>query len=179
MSKQPDPDEPKPTEFTLVVFDVDGTLTPAFSIWEHIHKKLGTWYRSGGGKELLGLYLEEEIDYLRSCELDALLWKGQPLKKIQEIVGEISYKRGVAETLPKLREMGFRVVLVSTGLTVLTDRIHREFGLDFSVANHLIDRDGILKKGTRKGDMLLFRARSWPPARPKREFESHTECGLP
>jgi len=29
-----------------------------------------------------------------------------------------------------------------------------------------------------KGDMLPFGVRPWSPARPKREFGSHTECGL-
>jgi phosphoserine phosphatase len=130
--------------FDLIVFDVDGTLTPAFSIWEHIHKELGTWYGSGGGKDLLRRYLEQEIDYFRFCYLDALMWKGQPLTGIYEIVSQMRYNHGVSEALLGLKGLGYKIALVSTGLTVMTDRIHGEFGLDFSVANHLITRNGIL-----------------------------------
>jgi phosphoserine phosphatase len=143
----------------MIVFDVDGTLTPHISVWQYIHEMLNLW--QGNAERYLERYLKGEIDYGEFCRLDAALWKGRTLGEIREIVSMIPYNPGVRRTLLKLKDMGFLLAAVSTGLTVLTDRIHRECGLYYSIANRLRHLNGVLTgdveilvEGNGKGKVL-------------------------
>ncbi len=60
--------------YKVVVFDLDGTLTRERSIWEYIHKCLGTWY--GFAERFQERFLRGEISYEEFCNLDAQVWKG-------------------------------------------------------------------------------------------------------
>jgi phosphoserine phosphatase len=42
----------------------------------------------------------------------------------------------------ELRSRGLKVGVVSTGLTLLSDRVHRELDLDFTIANRLVVKSG-------------------------------------
>jgi len=126
--------------FKLVVFDVDGTLIKSFS-WQCLHEALGTWDR---GKRYFERFFRGEISYEDWARLDAALWKGQPLKKIQQIVNSIPYTDGAREVLTTLRKRGFKVVLLSAGLSFVMKRIHREIGVDAALANELLEKDGCL-----------------------------------
>jgi phosphoserine phosphatase len=126
--------------FSLVVFDVDGTLMKTFS-WQHLHEALGTWNQ---GRKYLEQFFDGCITYEEWARLDAALWRGQPVKKIQRIVDEMPYVDGARKVLTTLREAGFKVVLLSAGLSFVTERIRREIGVDAALANDLVVENGYL-----------------------------------
>ena len=118
----------------LVIFDLDGTLTKVESTWQYIHEKLGTWQT---GRLSADDYWTGRIDYLRWAKLDSCLWRGVPLARLRSIVNSIPYVDGARETVAELRRRGKLSGIVSAGISLLCDRVSKELGMDFAVANEL------------------------------------------
>ena len=125
----------------LVVLDVDGTLIRTYSSWQHLHENLGTWEK---GRRYAEQFHQGNITYEEWARLDAFLWKGLPLQQVQQIIDNIPYVEGAREVITTLRKAGFKVVLLSAGLSLVTERISREIGVDDSLTNELIVKDGFL-----------------------------------
>lgn len=125
----------------LVVFDVDGTLVKIHSSWQHLHEGLGTWDR---GRQYAEKFSQGAISYEEWARLDAALWKGLPLHRVQGIIRGVPYTPGAKRVIGTLRKRGLKVVLLSAGLSLVTGRIQRELGVDYSLANDLIVKDGLL-----------------------------------
>jgi len=144
----------------LVVFDVDGTLTKIASSWQFLHEKLGTWSK---GKQYAEQFFQGVINYEDWARLDASLWRGLPLKRVQKIVDDMPYTAGAPEVLTILRGDELRVVLISAGLSLVTKRIEREIGVDASLANELKVENGLLtgevkvNVSVHNKDMVLLR----------------------
>jgi len=125
----------------LVVFDVDGTLIRVESSWRHLHEQLGTWDR---GRKYAERFFKGFITYEDWARLDASLWRGLPLEKVQRIVNDIPYTDGAREVITTLRRRELLVVLLSAGLSIVTDRIREDIGVDGSLANELAVENGFL-----------------------------------
>jgi len=125
----------------MVVFDVDGTITAVPSCWRYIHEHLGTWSKA---KIYAELFFRGEITYLEWALLDVGLWRGIPLEKIKHILNKIPYTEGAIETLRTLKDFGMRIVFISAGLTLLTDRVCKDIEVDYAIANELVAKNGIL-----------------------------------
>jgi len=128
--------------FKLAIFDLDGTLTQERSIWEYIHKQLRKW--CGFAEEFQKKFLAREISYDRFCELDAEVWKGMKLEVLSEIVQKVPFHSGVDELIGHLKQKGLKLAMVSSGLSLLSDWVHRRYGFDYSVSNDLLHEHGIL-----------------------------------
>ena len=144
----------------LVVFDVDGTLTKVASSWQFLHEKLGTWNK---GKQYAEQFFQGIITYEDWATLDASLWRGLPLKRVQKIVDGMPYTDGMREVLTLLKNSGLKVVLISAGLSFVTERIEKEIGVDASIANELKIKNGFLtgevkvNVSVHNKDMVLLR----------------------
>jgi len=125
----------------LVVFDVDGTLTKVASSWQFLHEKLGTW---GKGRQYAEQFFQGVITYEDWARLDVSLWTGLKLETVQKIVDSMPYTDGAREVITTLRNWGLKVVLISAGLSLVTERIKREIGVDDSMANELKVEKGFL-----------------------------------
>jgi len=125
----------------LVVFDVDGTLTKVVSSWQFLHERLGTWDK---GKRYAERFFRGVITYEDWARLDASLWGSLKLGRVRQIVDSIPYTNGAQDVIATLRGNGFKVVLLSAGLSVVTERIEREIRLDGSLANELKVENGLL-----------------------------------
>jgi len=125
----------------LVVFDVDGTLTKVASSWQFLHEKLGTWDR---GRQYAEQFFRGVITYEDWARLDASLWAGLKLDAVQKIVDGMPLTDGTREVITTLRREGLKVVLISAGLSLVTERIKREMGVDDSLSNDLKVRNGFL-----------------------------------
>ena len=125
----------------LVVFDVDGTLTKVVSSWQFLHERLGTWDK---GKQYAEQFFRGVITYEDWARLDASLWRGLKLGRVRQIVDSIPYTNGAQDVIATLRGNGFKVVLLSAGLSLVTERIEREIRLDGSLANKLKVENGLL-----------------------------------
>lgn len=132
----------KVKEFKVVVFDLDGTLTTEKSIWEYIHRVLGTW--EDHAQEFQRLFLDGRISYEEFCERDAAVWKGMRVEDLKRITDSVPYHEGALKLQGFLKAKGLRLAAISSGLSILAERIQKDFGLDFSVANDLLVEEGVL-----------------------------------
>ncbi len=131
----------------IIFFDCDGTLTKVKSSWEYIHRKLDTWQNNADEYEKL--FKKGQITYSEFCKKDALLWKGYELSEILKIVKQIPYQEDVHKTVEILKNMGIFTVIISTGLSLIVDRVKKELGINSSLSNELLTENGILTGETK------------------------------
>ncbi len=132
-----------PPACKLAVFDMDGTLTDCVSSWQFYHERLGIW--DDGASVHQEQYRRGEISYQEFARLDAGHWKGMPLERLEAISAEVNFLPGVARCLGQMKEeLGLRLAVISSGLTVMTDRARLELGVDQVFANRLVIRDGLI-----------------------------------
>ena len=129
-------------QFRAVLFDLDGTLTPVASVWQHIHEVLGLW--EDEARRHLEAFTRGAIDYREFCARDAAHWKGMPEGRLRAITDAIPYRAGARECVRAFQDRGVVVGLVSTGLTLLAERVHRELDLAYAIANRLVALHGVL-----------------------------------
>jgi phosphoserine phosphatase len=132
----------KSLSYKLALFDLDGTLTKEKSIWQYIHIKLGKWY--GFAEKYQERFLAGDISYEQFCELDAQVWKGMRVEELMKIVETVPFYPGVDELINHLKKKGLKLGMVSSGLSVLSDWVHRKYGFDYSVSNDLLHEDRVL-----------------------------------
>ncbi|HKY32702.1 MAG TPA: HAD family phosphatase [Candidatus Polarisedimenticolia bacterium] len=125
-----------------ILFDLDGTLTPIRSSWRHLHERLGLW--TGRAEAHQRLFLEGRIDYAEFCRLDAQEWKGMSAGRLEAAAARIGYRPGIGVLMDAVRGSGLRTGIVSTGLTLLADRVKHELRIDDAQANHLEVVGGVI-----------------------------------
>jgi len=133
---------PTDSTFKLVVFDLDGTLTRERSIWEYVHKRLGKWH--GFAEKYQERFLAGEISYEEFCEFDAQVWKGMKAEELLKIVEAVPFHDGVDVLIQYLKDRRLKLALVSSGLSVLSNRVHQKYGFDYSISNDLLQENGML-----------------------------------
>jgi phosphoserine phosphatase len=125
----------------MVVFDLDGTLTPVISLWRHLHEAFGTWEK---GEAAARKYRQGEITYKEWAETDAGYWVGTPLAELTRVLESVPYRTGTRKVFEALREKGVRTVILSAGLSILADKAARELGADIALSNELQTHNGSL-----------------------------------
>jgi phosphoserine phosphatase len=125
----------------MVVFDLDGTLTPIDSLWRYLHDSFGTWDQAKVAEQK---YRRGEISYKTWAERDARYWAGAPLTQMKSILEEIPYREGVREVFKELRKREVKTVILSAGLSLLAEKAAKELGADLSIANELRTENGCL-----------------------------------
>ena len=80
-------------------------------------------------------------DGLRT-RVDAL--KGLSYDTCKEVADELPIMTGAKETCRVLKAAGWKIMAVSGGFTIMTDRLKEELGLDFVYSNELIFKNGKL-----------------------------------
>jgi phosphoserine phosphatase len=128
-------------EIRLVIFDLDGTLTPVDSLWRYLHDALGTWDR---GKVAAQRYWRGEMSYKEWAEADAGCWAGVPLGRIGYYLSQIPYRKGARELFEELRRRKVKTAILSAGLSLLADKAAAELHADLVVSNELQTSDGCL-----------------------------------
>lgn len=125
----------------LAVLDVDGTLKQAESPYQFLHRRLGC---APLAVENRTLALSKQISYGEWLRRDVALWTGQPVAKVRCLLNENPFVPGAPELLRALKFSGVTVALVSAGFTLNTDPIVAEYGVDYVLANELVEADGVL-----------------------------------
>ena len=124
----------------LVIWDCDGTLTTVTSAWQWIHEHLGTWDR---GKQHLNDFLEQRITYEEFACNDASEWKGMSENDLRKILMRIPLRDDQGTALLYFKRTGLKQVLISSGLSLLTQHITSLFPVfDQEIANELLMRNG-------------------------------------
>ncbi len=125
----------KSMKYRIVVFDLDGTLTQHVSSWRLIHEKLGMWDEDA-------CYYQEQffkgkISYRKFCLLDAQHWKGLAAADITSHLHAIPYSKNVKSALRKLKKLGFKLAIISTGLDLLAYKVKKDLAIDYCICNKL------------------------------------------
>lgn len=146
----------------LVVFDVEGVLYDA----EYLPMLARL---VGKEKEVMEITIKgikgeipweegllRRIDTIRGIEYDKAL----------EVADSMPIMKGAKEVCSYLKRMGFKIVAVSGGFTIITDRLKDELKLDYVAANELIFRDGRLagidiQVDSRKANAIAKVLRDW------------------
>ena len=66
------------------------------------------------------------------------------LEELTHLVETVLFYFGVDELINHLKKKGLKLRMVSSGLSVLSDWVHKKFGFDYSVSNDLIHENGTL-----------------------------------
>ncbi len=124
----------------LVIFDVEGVLFDAEYLpilAEKLNKEDEIWEITKKG--IQGVINWEEG--LRT-RVDAL--KGLDYETCQQVANELPIMTGAKEACRILKAAGWKLMAVSGGFTIMTDRLKEELGLDYVYSNELLFKDGKL-----------------------------------
>jgi len=126
----------------LVAFDMEGCLTDEPTVWEIMHRKLGTW--ESHGLPYWSRYRAGEFGYDEFARMDVAAWSGAPAALLDEAACEVPLMPGCAELLGALRQAGVRVAVITNGLDCVAGRFRQLFGAKYLCANRIRVRDGRL-----------------------------------
>jgi phosphoserine phosphatase len=126
----------------VAFFDCDGTLTKVKSSWEYLHRRLNIW--DDFADHYQALFREGRIDYREFCRRDALLWRGLPVERVRLLLKDIPYQDGSLEVVRSLRARGVKTIILSTGLSLVVDKVKEDLGFDGAHANELLLEDGFI-----------------------------------
>jgi phosphoserine phosphatase len=124
----------------LAIFDVEGVLFDAEYLpilAEKVNKEKEIWDITRRG--IQGLINWE--DGLRT-RVSAL--RGLSYETCKHVADELPIMTGAKETCRVLKAAGWKILAVSGGFTIMTDRLKNELGLDFVYSNELVFKDGKL-----------------------------------
>lgn len=120
----------------LVFFDMDGVLTVEKSSWFYVNNKLGINNRENYMK-----YMKGELPYsdFFRCDLKAWMVKYPGIKGnyIKSMLNEIKLVKGLGKTMKYLKDKNIISVIVSGGISWLSDRIASDYGINEAYANKI------------------------------------------
>ena len=124
----------------LVIFDVEGVLfdgeyLPLLA--EKINKENEIWEITKKG--IQGVINWEEGLQTR---VDAL--RGLSFETCKEVADSLPIMTGAKEACRILKAAGWKLLAISGGFTIITERLQKELDLDFVYSNELIFKDGKL-----------------------------------
>ena len=124
----------------LVFFDMDSTLVDMEIIDEMAQ-------RAGVFKEVSRITekaMRGDIDFEESLTQRVALLKGLRVEELEKIRNDMKLSEGAKDLVDTLKRLGFKLGLVSGGFDYFSDFLKEKLGLDFSYANQLEIKSGIL-----------------------------------
>ncbi len=124
----------------LAIFDVEGVLYDAEYLpilAEKVNKEKEIWDITKQG--LQGLInwedgLKKRVDLLKGISFDTC----------KEVADDLPIMPGAKDACKSLKSAGWKIMAVSGGFTIMTDRLKNELDLDFVFSNELIFKNGFL-----------------------------------
>jgi phosphoserine phosphatase len=124
----------------LVFFDMDSTLVDMEIIDEMAQ-------RAGVFKEVSRITekaMRGDIDFEESLTQRVALLKGLKVEELEKIRKDMKLSAGAEDLVDTLKRLGFKLGLVSGGFDYFSDFLREKLGLDFSYANQLEIKSGVL-----------------------------------
>jgi phosphoserine phosphatase len=124
----------------LVFFDMDSTLVDMEIIDEMAQ-------RAGVFKEVSRITekaVRGDIDFEESLTQRVALLKGLKVEELEKIRKDMKLSAGAEDLVDTLKRLGFKLGLVSGGFDYFSDFLREKLGLDFSYANQLEIKSGVL-----------------------------------
>jgi len=132
-----------------IVFDMDSTIVDG-EIIDEMAKRAGV---KGKVKALTEKGMRGEIDFVHSLRARVSFLKGLRIKSLDSIAKTLRLTKGSEELVAALKDMGFKVALISGGFTYFTDILKKRLGFDYAFGNELEIRSGRLT-GRIKGKII-------------------------
>ena len=124
----------------LAIFDVEGVLLDAEFLpilAEKINKQDEIWAITRQG-------IEGKINWEEGLKRRIDLLRGIDYQTCKEVSDSLKIMIGAKEACRALKAAGWKIMAVSGGFTIMTDRLKDELGLDYVYSNKLLFKDGKL-----------------------------------
>ena len=124
----------------LVIFDVEGVLFDAEYLpilGEKINKENEIW-------EITKKGIQGQINWEDGLKSRVELLKGLSYETCREVADSLPIMTGAKEACGALKAAGWKLLAISGGFTIMTDRLKNELDLDYIFSNELIFKDGKL-----------------------------------
>jgi len=124
----------------LAIFDVEGVLYDAEYLpllAEKVNKENQIW-------EITKKGIEGKIDWVKGLKERVHLLRGIDYDTCVEVANSLPIMTGAKEACLALKDAGWKIMAVSGGFTIITDRLKKELDLDFIYSNELVFKDGKL-----------------------------------
>ena len=125
----------------LVIFDVEGVLFDAEYLpllAEKVNKEKDIW-------EITKKGIQGTINWEEGLKKRIDLLKGLSHKTCLEVADSLPIMTGAKEACRALKEAGWKILAISGGFTIMTDRLKKELNLDYVYSNELIFKDDKLE----------------------------------
>ena len=124
----------------LAIFDVEGVLYDAEYLpllAEKVNKENKIW-------EITKKGIEGKIDWVEGLKERVNLLNGVDYDTCVQVANSLPIMTGAKEACCALKDAGWKLMAVSGGFTIITDRLKEELGLDFVYSNELVFKNGKL-----------------------------------
>ena len=118
----------------LVIFDVEGVLYDAEYLpllAEKMNKEKEVW-------EITKKGIQGKIDWEEGLRQRVELLKGLDYKTRKDVADSMPIMTGANELCSALKNAGWKLMAVSGGFTIITDRLKTELGIDHIFTNELV-----------------------------------------
>ncbi len=120
--------------FKLVAFDMDGVLTSHPSSWRFVHERLGI-----DNYDNLYMYRNGRMKYHQFLDSDIGLWMqkhpGITKEDIMSILRDLPIRDDLERAIGLMRESGAKVVIISGGISWLSEILNEKVAFDEIYAN--------------------------------------------
>ena len=146
----------------LAIFDVEGVLYDAEYLpllAEKVNKENKIW-------EITKKGIEGKIDWVEGLKERVNLLNGIDYDICVQVANSLPIMTGAKEACSTLKDAGWKLMAVSGGFTIITDRLKKELGLDFVYSNELVFNDGkldgvIVNVDADKSKSAIIKIREW------------------
>jgi len=146
----------------LAIFDVEGVIYDAEYLpllAEKVNKENKIW-------EITKKGLEGKIDWVEGLKQRVELLRGMDYDTCIQVANSLPIMIGAREACRTLKDAGWKLMAVSGGFTIITDRLKKELCLDFVYSNELVFKDGklddvIVNVDSDKAKSAMIKIREW------------------
>ena len=146
----------------LAIFDVEGVLYDAEYLpllAEKVNKENKIW-------EITKKGIEGKIDWVDGLKERVKLLSGIDYDTCVQVANSLPIMTGAKEACRTLKDAGWKIMAVSGGFTIITDRLKKELGLDFVYSNELVFKDDklddvIVNVDADKSKSAIIKIREW------------------
>ena len=146
----------------LAIFDVEGVLYDAEYLpilAEKVKKEKEIW-------EITKKGIEGKIDWVDGLKERVRLLKGIDYDTCIQVANSLPIMTGAKEACRALKDAGWKLMAVSGGFTIITDRLKKELGLVFVCSNELVFKDSklddvIVNVDADKAKSAMIKIREW------------------
>lgn len=124
----------------LVIFDVEGVLFDAEYLpilAEKLNKENEIW-------EITKKGIQGQINWEEGLKTRVSLLKGLSFQTCKDVADSLPIMTGAKDACRALKAAGWKLLAISGGFTIMTDRLKKELDLDFVFSNELLFKDGKL-----------------------------------